>query len=951
MHPVTLYTSETSSNTQSHPFILNTQAFASGLDGLLKCCTVKIRGSGHPRTGTGFFVAPGLILTCSHFLAADSKQPITVIWRQQIYSAFIAPTSSSPTEALTLLQIRGSYPVHPYVFLEGSVQPSDLLYGYGYSDEFPEGVASSTEVESVGDHPALLHLRLMHTRSHLSGSPLLNWRTGKICGMVACPDQGSESTTVGIPATVILRQFPDLVMSSQPTSQQENQWDDQTHTMIVNQYQVLGSSEGVVLHQLHTGQLPTLTGLQPDTRPGYGAISLIDRQNQQAEALDALRSQQSVELYGPDGYGKTILLQSLVTEIQKTAPFPAGVVYESVGCRPPEDLLQSLFNQLCAGHTLVKVGSANSTYYLRGLRALIVLDDIAVSASVLNQTMAAMPGSTFLLATPERMVSESSIRSIALGGLPIPDSLTLLERRLGQPLPAEDQPTATQLCATLQGSPARILQSVALIKQRQITQRQSLGQALTQVNHRFQTEAMLRVILSDLDSEQRLVITAFTAFAGLSLLPQQVTDLTAIPQVEAILQGLLERHLLTMQAGRYQLTADLVHDLQSVQLPPWREHLLTYFTNWAELHRTMQPALLSETKNLLTVLEWAVSQGQWREVLSLVRSLESSLIMSGQWQTWEQVLQWGLQATQTLGDLESEAWALHQLGSRALSLGMTDPAKDLLNQSLHWRQTLGDEMGIAVTRHNLNLLQPALPVLQEVPVSQSVVKSGRFPLTAGVLLVLAGAIGVTGSFWLARQRPAAISSKSTSEVPPSALTAPPVANKQSASPEAAVILPSPTVQRPVASPPAASPTSVGPSAPTTAPSPLASPAQQSILQLSHERLGYGSVSLSSGGLFRTLTVTNTGPGPVTIQTIALSGNDSSNFQIEPMPNSCKNGLVLSAPGDSCQIRIFLVPQDSREYQTNLVITHTGADSPRQIELKGNGVNASVPKVTQTANLV
>ncbi|HEY9752356.1 MAG TPA: serine protease, partial [Coleofasciculaceae cyanobacterium] len=676
---MTLYTSETSSDTQSHPFTLNTQAFASGLDGLLKCCTVKIRGSGHPRTGTGFFVAPGLILTCSRFLAADSKQPITVIWRQQIYSAFISPTSSSPTEALTLLQIRGSYPVHPYVSLEGAVQPSDLLYGYGYSDEFPEGVASSTEVESVGDHPALLHLRLMHTRSHLSGSPLLNWRTGKVCGMVACPDQGSESTTVGIPATVILRQFPDLVMSSQPTSQQENQWDDQTHTMIVNQYQVLGSSEGVVLHQLHTGQLPTLTGLQPDTRPGYGAISLIDRQNQQAEALDALRSQQSVELYGPDGYGKTILLQSLVTEIQKTASFPAGVVYESVGCRPPEDLLQSLFNQLCAGHTLVKVGSANSTYYLRGLRALIVLDDIAVSASVLNQTMAAMPGSTFLLATPERMVSESSVRSIALGGLPIPDSLTLLERRLGQPLPAEDQPTATQLCATLQGSPARILQSVALIKQRQITQRQSLGQALTQVNHRFQTETMLRVLLSDLDPEQRLVITALTAFAGLSLLPQQVTDLTAIPQVEAILQGLLERHLLTIQAGRYQLTADLVHDLQSVQLPPWRDHLLTYFTNWAELHRTMQPALLSETKNLLTVLEWAVSQGQWREVLSLVRSLESSLIMSGQWQTWEQVLQWGLQATQTLGDLEAEAWALHQLGSRALSLGMVDPAKDLLN--------------------------------------------------------------------------------------------------------------------------------------------------------------------------------------------------------------------------------------------------------------------------------
>ena len=951
MHPVTSYTSESSSDTQPHPFILNTQALASSLDGLLKCCTVKIRGSGHPLTGTGFFVAPGLILTCSHLLPADSKQPITVIWRQQLYSAFISQTPSSPSEALTLLQIRGSYPAHPYVSLEGSAQPSDLLYGYGYSNEFPEGVASSTEVESLEDHPELLRLRLMHTRSHLSGSPLLNWRTGKVCGMVVCPDRGSESATLAIPATVILRQFPDLVMSFQPTSQQENQWDDQIHTLIVNQYQVLDSSEGVVLHQLYPGQLPTLTGLQPDTRPGYGVIPLIDRQNQQAEALDALRSQQSVELYGPDGYGKTMLLQSLVAEIQKTAPFPDGVVYESVGRRPSEDLLQSLFNQLCTGHILVKLGSANSTYYLRGLRALVVLDDIAVSASVLNQMMAAMVGSTFLLATPERMVSESFVRSIALDGLPIPDSLTLVEQRLGQPLNAEEKPAAVQLCATLQGSPARILQSMALVKQWQITQGQSLSQAMNQVNQRFQTETMLRVLLSDLDSDQRLVITALTAFAGLSLLPQQVTDLTGISQAEAILQDLLERHLLTIQAGRYQLTADLVHDLQAVQLLPWREHLLTYFTNWAELHRTMRPTLLAEARNLLMVLEWAVSQGQWREVLSLVRSLESSLIMSGQWQTWEQVLQWGLQATQTLGDLNAEAWALHQLGSRALSLGMVDPAKDLLNQSLHWRQTLGDEIGIAVTRHNLNLLQPALPVLQEVPVSQSVVKLGRFPVPAGILLVLAGAVGVVGSFWLARQRPASISSKSISEAPPSAVTSPPGSNKRVASPESAVVSPSRPLQPPVPSQPAASPTTVAPPAPTPAPSPITSPAQASILQFSHERLGYGSVNLASGGLFRTLTITNNGPGPVTIQTIALSGNDSSNFEIEPMPNSCKDGLVLGAPGDSCQIRIFLVPQDSRGYQTNLVITHTGADSPRQIELKGNGGNASVPNATKTANLV
>lgn len=56
------------------------------LTDLLNRCTVKLSvpGKGH---GTGFFVAPGLILTCGHVVSIGDKpvdEPISVRWGRQI---------------------------------------------------------------------------------------------------------------------------------------------------------------------------------------------------------------------------------------------------------------------------------------------------------------------------------------------------------------------------------------------------------------------------------------------------------------------------------------------------------------------------------------------------------------------------------------------------------------------------------------------------------------------------------------------------------------------------------------------------------------------------------------------------------------------------------------------------------------------------------------------------
>ena len=96
---------------------------------------------------------------------------------------------------------------------------------------------------------------------------------------------------------------------------------------------------------------------------------------------------------------------------------------------------------------------------------------------------------------------------------------------------------------------------------------------------------------------------------------------------------------------------------------------------------------------------------------------------------WASSLQAVLKAAKREENRPEEAWALHQLGTRSLLLGVNTEAKASLTDALHLRESLNDQAGAAVTRHNLNLLllppppktekklesQPPVPVPAPVP--------------------------------------------------------------------------------------------------------------------------------------------------------------------------------------------------------------------------------------------
>lgn len=188
---------------------------------LLRRCTVRV--SAETSTGTGFFVAPSLLVTCAHVVRTIAPgQEVQLEWED------VAPLPGRLTKKLppsytegsfpdiALVQVEGDVPMHPCVLFGEDCQTRDPLYAWGYTEKNPAGesLTPSSEGEGRRSHSPdewLLKFRAAQTIAGLSGAPLLNDRTGRVCGMIKLTrDKESELGGWAIRAAVILKHFPEL---------------------------------------------------------------------------------------------------------------------------------------------------------------------------------------------------------------------------------------------------------------------------------------------------------------------------------------------------------------------------------------------------------------------------------------------------------------------------------------------------------------------------------------------------------------------------------------------------------------------------------------------------------------------------------------------------------------------------------------------------------------------
>ena len=203
----------------------------SQLEDLLQQCTVKLTISGRIGWGTGFFVAPGWILTCAHVVQEAQGESIQVRWQKQENwaQAVVEKLLPDPYDLALLRVILPTDANPPCVYLDEALQSRDPLYLFGYPDQdFPNGCPVTFSCEGLtGDEPTLIKFALGQVRPGMSGSPLLNQRTGKVCGIVKFTrDRSIDLGGGAIPTQVILEQFPQLREQQREFHECDRQWRD-----------------------------------------------------------------------------------------------------------------------------------------------------------------------------------------------------------------------------------------------------------------------------------------------------------------------------------------------------------------------------------------------------------------------------------------------------------------------------------------------------------------------------------------------------------------------------------------------------------------------------------------------------------------------------------------------------------------------------------------------------
>ena len=460
---------------------------------------------------------------------------------------------------------------------------------------------------------------------------------------------------------------------------------------------------------------PTPILLRPRTIRG-----LVDRQMDLAGALSALDAGLAVEVSGEPGVGKTAVLRQLAHH-PRAESFVDGIVYLSARHQACLDLEQLLFDAFYESDAFWKPTEAEIRRALQEKQALILLDDACLAQDELKQVLDIAPRAAFVVATRERRLW-GEVHTLVLKGLPAEDAALLLEREIERALDVTERPAAMTLCAAIGGNPLRIRQAAAVIREQGIP----LDQCA-----RVVTPSPVVSLIASIDEKQRRALLALAALPGAPLQALHVSAIAEVTDVEPSLTALVRRGLVVSSQSRYYLADGVADRLRRTEdMKPWANRVITYFAAWAERHQHNQDVLLQESDALLRVQQHAADGRRSGEVLQLGRLLEGPLAVGARWGAWAITLERCLSAARAIGDRSAEAWALHELGSRAVCLGDAGAARALLNQAVKLREMLDDADAAAASRRNLSFVLPSVvpPVPEYSPEPATAPLDGVFDL-------------------------------------------------------------------------------------------------------------------------------------------------------------------------------------------------------------------------------
>jgi hypothetical protein len=473
---------------------------------------------------------------------------------------------------------------------------------------------------------------------------------------------------------------------------------------------------------------------------------LIDRETELATAWEALRAGIPVEVYGAMGVGKTVLARRMAHD-PPAAGFVDGVIWLPVQ-RAVDDLLQTLFDALFESEVRYKPSDGEIQRSLQSVRAVVMIDDLDLAPDQVDVLTNAAPACSFLVTSVQRHLWDRG-RAIELGGLSPEDALLLVERTAGNPLTPDDRQAAEALVAAVHGNPRAVLEAAALpravaqMPAEQIDQAvrpppRTLAEVAGVVRAGNPVEALDGQMVETLPEQERRALMVLAALPGVMVADEHVAALADVPDPAPVLDGLEERRLVEAGGHQYRVAESVGASVRrDPAVPAMRQQALTYFISVTEARQRTPGRLVQDHAVIVHLVQHALDTQRWAEGLRLVRAVEGSIALIGHWALWGQVLEWGLDAAQRAEDRAGEAWALHQLGTRALCIGETATASSYLTEALRIREAREDQIGTGVTRHNLGFLKAGLPTAEKVGIGA----------LAGLLVILVGVVLAVSAGW------------------------------------------------------------------------------------------------------------------------------------------------------------------------------------------------------------